>query len=258
MLLSQFSFLFGIRCLAFPIASLLFLCRWKSRQLKVNWIYCNIKPSDSLRFRLYFNAAIDGLELILNEYHHEILSRPQDKTKLLALKTKPCLFLSAHFHNWELMGSWLVVSQGVPLLSVALPLKNRLAHFFLNWLRSRTGVRVISERVPQLALRQLEEHKSFGMLWDQFPSAKNFSSTFFKNPVRMDPLPTFLYTQTHAAVFFGALLPSGTFRIINLGRPIHPEKIAVRYNRVLEILISQNPASWYGFTHRRFKDVLPY
>jgi hypothetical protein len=103
----------------------------------------------------------------------------------------------------------------------------------------------------------------------------------------MDPLPRFLARRIDLPVYFGVLLPGGSFRILQIapapppyipmGEESNPEareryremegfgkwepgedgsvkadKLGRRYHRVLECLVKAHPTSWYGLTHRRF------
>lgn len=271
MLLSQIAYRYTIRLLALPLAMVLFSLRWKKSRILKNVRHLQIPFSAFTRFKLYFHASVDALELLHGHYSRTITTRLQDSKKIRGLKTLPSLFLSAHFHNWELMGSWLTQTLRIPLLSAAVPLTHPRSQLFLNWIRTRTQVPVVTKNIPLAAIHHLKQGKGFGILWDQFPLHQKSESRFFSRPIQMDALAPFLQNKTHVPVYFGALLPSGQFRIVRLFSPKHPtqktvtgdldlapEKLSRRYNRVLEILVRAHPSFWYGFAHRRFKDQIKY
>lgn len=281
MSLTQITYSLYLQILAIPMVLLLFLSGWKKTHILANARLCGLHPTSLFRLRFYHGACLDLLKLLHGNYGRPILSRPRDEGKLESLRSGPALFLSAHFHNWELMGSWLTLNSGIPLLSAALPLKHAASHTGLEWIRKRTGVPVIAKAITRTALRHLQSGKSFGMLWDQSPSRSDLTSPFFGHRVRMDPLPSFLALKSRAPVFFGAMLPGGRFRIVKILKAAssHPAslvtgsnpdpvasdlaqaaalRLARRYHRVLQVLVRAYPWCWYGLAHRRFKDQIDY
>lgn len=290
MSLVQIVYAIYLHTLGFPIFCLLLLLGWKKQRISDNLSLMRLRPSLFFRPRFYRNVTLDLLRVLHGNYGRHIYSRPQDKPKMQALRSESALFLSAHFHNWELMGSWLIQSQTIPLLSVAVPLNQSRANGVLKYLRRKMGIRTLDRNIPRLALRHLRSGKSFGMLWDQYSPEGKIQTLFFDVSLRINPLPLFLFQNSLSPVFFGVLLPTGEFRLIQLFHPrksytdlfhahpphsIHalplssplplanrrrlsPDRLARRYHRVLEILVRAHPAFWYGLTHRRFRDQISY
>lgn len=278
MSLTQKAYSWYLGTLSIPMILILLILRWKKSRIVTNARLCKLEPSLLFRIRFYQGACFDFLKLLHGNYGRTILARPRDESKLRTLKSSPSLLLSAHFHNWELMGSWLTIVRGIPLLSAAQPLKHPASQFGLEQIRKRTQVPVISRNIPRSALRHLESGKTFGILWDQFSNRGETLAPLFGHLLRMDPLPPFLMLKSRAPVFVGALLPNGHFRIVQIYRgdwnryPISDpgsvgrqslnrasaDRLARRYHKVLEILIRANPWCWYGLAHRRFKDQVSY
>jgi lauroyl/myristoyl acyltransferase len=215
------------------------------------------------RLRWYAHAALDFLRLGHGIYGRTIRIRPLDELKLKKLKSASGLFLTAHFHHWELMGGWLV-RQGVPLLSAARPMARPWAQSLLSFYRSRLSSLTVESEVPRKALRHLEGNGCFALLWDQRAPESNLKARLFGVPLGMDPLPSFLIRHRTCAIWFGLLLPNGSFRLLLLSpaaaspaasHRITPERIARRYHRVLELLIRRHPTWWYGMAHRRFLEA---
>jgi KDO2-lipid IV(A) lauroyltransferase len=172
----------------------------------------------------------------------------------------PSLLLTAHFHNWEILGGALR-RLGVPLLASAKPLRNARADFLLRRLRQRLGLPVTSSGWPRAALRHLDSGGCFALLWDQHSPDSDSAGRFFGRPVLLNPLPVFLLRHRACPVYFGVLLPGGTLRLVPLLREIGgdwEQRLARRYHRVLETLIRRHPHHWYGFFHARFKNLGPY
>src|SRR5690606_34415537 len=131
-----------------------------------------------------------------------------DNFKLQKLKTAPSILLTAHFHNWELMGAWMG-RHGVPLLGGARPLSAPWAQSILVRLRSRLGMQIAFQALPRRALAHLQTGGCFGFLWDQRVAmrpapSKAFFASFFGTPLALDPLPFFLLRHKPVPVFFGA------------------------------------------------------
>ena len=261
---------FGL--VSLPFAAGLYIVGWKASVIRSNTALCSL-PHPWLRFRLYQHAARDLMRLFFGRLEIPIRIRPQDAAKLKILKSSPSLFLTAHFHNWELMGSWMT-RQGVPLLSGAKPMAWVPAQSLLDRMRRRLSMKVIYRDIPRSAARHLSAGGCFGFLWDQRVPHSETSTPFFGHTVAVDPLPLFLLRRQSVPVHFGALLPNGTFRVISLldtTRPRSPERggrsperiansqdrVARRYHRVLEVLVRRHPSYWYGLAHRRFRDAIP-
>jgi lauroyl/myristoyl acyltransferase len=255
-----FPYRFYIGLGSWLIALSLYIGGWKKAVLLENARRCRVNPT-LFRIRWYAHAASDLLRFLHGSYGRMFRVRPQDQDKLKKLKSASSLFLTAHFHNWELMGGWLV-RQGVPLLSAARPMAQAWAQSRLATFRSRISSRVVEKEVPRAALRHLNQGGCFALLWDQRAARSTVRARLFGVPLGMDPLPPFLIRHRACAIWFGVVLPGGTFRLLLLspadsassGGP-SPEQIARRYHRILELLIRRHPTWWYGMAHRRFLEA---
>ncbi len=235
--------------LAFPLAILLFAFQWKRKIILKNLSaspFLHLSHPQLFLWRFYKNLSLDFFQLIHGHYLWPIQIRSQDQDKISRLKSHPSLLLAAHFHNWELMGSWLRKNQELDLLSAALPLKGKLFQTFLIRLRHRLNNPVLFENIPKRALAHLSKGKCFGIIWDQNPFSLPSPNISFQNPralkshthssqtdstkkypsaplfgisIPMNPLPHFLLKNVPAselAIFFAVLLPQGEFRILQI------------------------------------------
>jgi lauroyl/myristoyl acyltransferase len=141
-------------------------------------------------------------------------------------------------------------------------MSQNLAQSCLAFFRSRISSRTVEADIPRQALRHLDQGGCFALLWDQRVSRSTLKSPLFGIPLRMDPLPPFLIRHRDCPVWFGAILPDGTFRLLLLHPGAGPlptsdptGRIARRYHRVLELLIRRHPTWWYGLAHRRFLEA---
>ena len=274
MLFKKFLYKLYLVALSIPLVVALLIIRWKKKTLETNAQICRIPDSFRFRFRLRFYSAVvrDLLEFIHGRYSGTLRPRHRDAARFEKLKAGPSLYLTAHFHDWELMGAWMT-RQGIPLLSGARSMANPRSQSLLVWFRRRLGMLIVFEDIPRRALRHLKEGKCFAFLWDQRVAQSDIMATLFGHSVAMDPLPHFLIRHVPVPVHFGIVLPGGELRLIQLASgstpglgggmsaggpyPISPSRLARRYHRVLECLTRAHPVHWYGLAHRRFQGSSP-
>lgn len=168
------------------------------------------------------------------------------------------IFLTAHFGNYEAIGPWLC-RLGIPLVASYIPLRpawlNRILDKRIRAVDGRPyGV---DARTPRDFLRLLDSKKLVCLLADQdsrIPSA--LDGEFLQRPVRNNPLPDFLLRhRPETPVFICWLENCGSRHIlhaIELPRASAPCGVLPAFNAWLESRIKENPALWYGWTHRRF------
>ncbi|WP_290722582.1 lysophospholipid acyltransferase family protein [Fibrobacter sp. UBA2449] len=169
------------------------------------------------------------------------------------------IFLTAHFGNYEAIGPWLC-RLGIPLVASYIPLRpawlNRILDKRIRAVDGRPyGV---DARTPREFLRLLDSKKLVCLLADQdsrIPSA--LEGEFMHRPVRNNPLPDFLLRHRPETPVFICWLEDarGSLRVlhaIELPRASAPCGVLPAFNIWLESRIKENPALWYGWTHRRF------
>lgn len=169
------------------------------------------------------------------------------------------IFLTAHFGNYEAIGPWLC-RLGIPLVASYIPLRpawlNRILDKRIRAVDGRPyGV---DARTPREFLRLLADGKLVCLLADQdsrIPSA--LEGEFMHRPVRNNPLPDFLLRHRPETPVFICWLEDarGSLRVlhaIELPRASASCDVLPAFNIWLESRIKENPALWYGWTHRRF------
>lgn len=195
------------------------------------------------------------------------------------------IFLTAHFGNYEAIGPWLC-RLGIPLVASYIPLRpawlNRILDKRIRAVDGRPyGV---DARTPREFLRLLDSKKLVCLLADQdsrIPSA--LEGEFLHRPVRNNPLPDFLLRHRPETPVYICWLDDacGQFKTSSLcgqfktsgARVLHaielprasdtrnenslPRGIMPAFNAWLESRIKENPALWYGWTHRRFYSKNP-
>ena len=245
--------------LALLLTPVVWISGFRRSVIRRNSCLLKLHETRVLRWKLAFCASRDLAALVLGKVPKiQVDSRTQ--AHLNVMKKSPSLLLTAHYHNWEFLGSELR-KRGIPLLAAAQPLKTSWAERCLQGFRKRIGVAVISSDVPRAALRHLQQSGCFGLLWDQHSLNSDYSGSFFGLRVNMNPLPIFLMNHHSCPVYFGVLLPSNKLRLIRLLFRFDgnwEEKLIRRYHRALELLIRKHPELWYGFYHARFKNIAFY
>ena len=172
------------------------------------------------------------------------------------------IFLTAHYGNYEAIGPWLC-RLGIPLKASYIPLKpawlNRLVE---NRMRAVDGKSyAVNAKTPREFLRLLDKHQLFCLLSDQdsrIPSAGK--GTFLGQIVNVNPLPDFLHRHRPDAPLYICWMEEQPGRKLLHAEeiPVAPDaKVMDTFNRWLEKRIAENPALWYGWTHRRFYSCKP-
>lgn len=166
------------------------------------------------------------------------------------------IFLTAHFGNYEAIGPWLC-RLGIPLVASYIPLRpawlNRILDKRIRAVDGRPyGV---DARTPREFLRLLDSKKLVCLLADQdsrIPSA--LDGEFMHRPVRNNPLPDFLLRhRPETPVYICWLDDCGYRRVLHAIELLRASGgVMPAFNAWLESRIKENPALWYGWTHRRF------
>jgi hypothetical protein len=246
-----------------------------------------------LYLALVYHAARDLLGLLTATYPRRLTAAPGSEGHLQAMRAGPCLFLTAHVHHFEALGSFLK-SEGVPLLAIARPMSRPFAQRWLMRLRERIDLPVLfsprgqtgsgrdsTSAFLRATLRHTRSGGCLALLWDQNPPGNAYvTSTFFGAPVRCDSLPLFVLEHCpELPVYAGYLQPDGHVRLTLLlggyrpgrarrfaglgaetaappaGRATPASSLLARYHRWLMAVTVKHPSYAYWLLHRRFKPV---
>lgn len=214
-----------------------------------------------------YPCRIDGIDFAIAEGSAPVLEKMRGGG----------IFLTAHYGNYEAIGPWLC-RLGIPLVASYIPVRPAWLNRILDKrIRSVDGRPYgVDARTPREFLRLLDGGKLVCLLADQdsrIPSA--LDGEFLGNPVRNNPLPDFLLKHRPETPVYICWLEDGcgrrgdggakgvrTLHAIELSRTLGSGatdslSIMTRYNAWLETRIGENPALWYGWTHRRFYSKSP-
>jgi KDO2-lipid IV(A) lauroyltransferase len=180
--------------------------------------------------------------------------------------TKPCILVTAHMGNWEVLGLATGMECG-DVLSVASPLENPVADRVLNSVRVSTGQKIVQRQgAVRALLGWLRDGKRVALLLDQntVPRDGGVFVDFFGLPVPVSRMPGAMHVRTGAAILpvFCTPEPGGYYRAWTL-EPLArscencPELEATRrIMRAIEGVIRQRPGDWL-WMYRRWKYLPP-
>ncbi len=205
------------------------------------------------RTKLVKRVRIEGQEILAQAMAHP----------------RGCLLYSAHLGNWELGLLSLSARLNRPVMTVAKPIKWKLAHNWLTVLRSRFGNQVFfKEGAMPWMIRALREGRTLGVLIDQGVRRKEaVNVTFFGKETlatpavallalrcRMPVVPIFCMRETHGTYRLKVLPPLTFERSDSLRHDI--QAYTQMLMDTLENAINDHPEQWFWF-HRRWKRTYP-
>lgn len=180
-------------------------------------------------------------------------------------RSRPRVFVSGHFGNFELAGYTLGLF-GFPTFTVARPLDNPYLDRFVNHFRALKGQYILPKQGSAGEVAALLEGRgTLGVLADQHAGPKGCWVDFFGRPA-----------STHKAIAVFALTNNAPLMVgyaRRLGKPLHYEMaletlvepatmdpslndvfaLTQWYTRVLENVVRRTPDQ-YWWVHRRWKD----
>ena len=177
--------------------------------------------------------------------------------------------VTGHFGNWELIGRYSAV-KSLPLMSVALPLKNPEVEALLQRTRQTTGQRVIPrEGAVRKLVRFLKEGGTVAVLLDQNTKLEEggLFVEFFGKPVAVSAAAGILASMTSSEIAFGYALPhsDGTYlgevphvishaEIAGMDRASMSLEVTRRLTRYYEEAIRARPECWL-WSYKRWRHI---
>lgn len=252
---------------------ILFCMGWKKRTIRANTEYvqiCGITDKKTFYRQLIKNLSHHVSDIVFKfgsfkKLPHETIQYPfqMDGTHyqiapgsetVLNKMRKGGIFLTAHYGNYEAMGPWLC-RLGIPLKASYIPLKpkwfNRIVENKIRAIDGKTYS--VHARTPRDFLQLLKRQNLFCLLMDQdsrIPSAAD--GNFLGKPAKVNPLPEFLLRhKPETPVYICWMEESPQSKILH-AEEIRSKNVNDSFNQWLEARIQENPALWYGWTHRRF------
>jgi KDO2-lipid IV(A) lauroyltransferase len=177
---------------------------------------------------------------------------------------KSILFLTGHVGNWELLaklGRWAGFIESV----IARDVKSKKVQLWIESVRARYGVQVISKGQIRHIVRELRNGRTVGALIDQDGGRRGTFVPFFGRPASTPAgvirlglrlgipiLPAFLRRVSDRMEYRCLIGEDVTIGLENLSLQ-EKEKIALeRFAHALEKFIREDPSQWL-WLHRRWK-----
>ena len=221
---------------------------------------------DEILRKMWFNyGRILAEYMFIDSFRKKKLSENivvENKLQLEMIKknSKPVVFISGHFNNFELMAMHLEKS-GINLAAIYRPLNN----IFLNPLMERIRKKYICKKQIKkgiLGTKELLKHfkngSSVALMIDQRVS-EGISINFFNKPALTTTIPAQFVKKYGAQIvpIYIERLKDINFKIEILKPLVFPENaslnsITLHLNKVLEEMILKNPEQWI-WTHNRWK-----
>jgi Kdo2-lipid IVA lauroyltransferase/acyltransferase len=185
-------------------------------------------------------------------------------------RNKGTIVVLAHFGNWELLAA-IFGTRLHDLGVLARPMHNTLVEKWLFAKRKSTGVTPIyASGALRRILTVLKRNGVLAMLIDQYSMEQGTPVPFLTKSANTVRTAGGLVYGTDCSIIFAYALmnPDGSYRVvIEPAPPVdvpRADKEAFifahlkSHNDVLSRLIRENPDHYFGWFHRRFKDVISY
>ncbi len=184
----------------------------------------------------------------------------QKELELIKKSSKPVIFISGHFNNFELMAMHLEKS-GINLAAVYRPLNNK----FLNPIMENIRIKYICKKQIKKGisgtkelLKNFKNGTSIALMIDQRVS-EGIYANFFNQKALTTTIPAQFVKKFGASVvpIYIERLENNNFKIhihnkMNFSETDNISSITQALNKVIENMILKNPDQWI-WTHGRWK-----
>ncbi len=189
---------------------------------------------------------------IIIENHDELLKIKED--------SKPVIFVSGHFNNFELMAMQIEKS-GIDLAAIYRPLNNKFLNPIMEHIREKyICKKQIKKGIlgTKTLLKSFKNGTSIALMIDQRVSQGIYSS-FFNQRALTTTIPAQFVKKFNAQIvpIYIERFEKNKFKIninkrINFSKNDTIESITLKLNSILEKMITKNPDQWI-WTHNRWK-----
>ena len=176
---------------------------------------------------------------------------------------KPCLFVTGHVGNWEILG-YVLALVGFKISALARPLDNRFLNDWLLNVRQKTGLQVLTKwGASDEVQRVIEAGGKVGFIADQNAGKDGLFVPFFSRLASTYKSIPLLAMRYELPIVCGyARRIDGAFRYeLRVNDVIEPDDwkdapdpmlyIGARFNRALERMVRESPEQ-YLWVHRRW------
>jgi len=189
-----------------------------------------------------------------------IIIENQNELELIKKNSKPVVFISGHFNNFELMAMHIEKS-GIDLAAVYRPLNNK----FLNPLMENIRKKYICKKQIKKGitgtkelLKNFKDGASVALMIDQRVS-EGIHSDFFSEKAWTTTVPAQFVKKYNAKIvpIYIERIKENKFKIqiykaMEFSENDTIQSITLNLNKILEKMIAKNPEQWI-WTHNRWK-----
>ena len=184
----------------------------------------------------------------------------QEILEILKKESKPVIFVSGHFNNFELMAMHIEKS-GIDLAAIYRPLNNK----FLNPIMERIRKKYICKKQIKKGisgtkeiLQNFKSGTSIALMIDQRVS-QGIKSNFFNKEALTTTIPAQFVKKFNSKIvpIYIERIKNSNFKLkiyepLNFDKNDTLEKITLDLNKILEKMIINKPDQWI-WTHNRWK-----
>jgi len=193
-------------------------------------------------------------------FSNNIIVENRDELESIKKESKPVVFISGHFNNFELMAMYIEKS-GIDLAAIYRPLNNK----FLNPIMEKIRKKYICKKQfkkgmsgTKDVLRNFKNGTSVALMIDQRVS-EGIRSNFFNELALTTTIPAQFVKKFDAEIvpiyierFGDNKFKLKIYKRIRFSKNETLETITLNLNKVLEKMIIKNPDQWI-WTHNRWK-----
>jgi Kdo2-lipid IVA lauroyltransferase/acyltransferase len=189
-----------------------------------------------------------------------IIIENQEELELIKKESKPVIFISGHFNNFELMAMHLEKS-GINLAAIYRPLNNKFLNPIMEYIRKKyICKKQIKKGISGTKdlLKNFKNGSSVALMIDQRVS-EGIPSNFFNQKALTTTIPAQFVKKFNAKVVpvYIERIKNNKFKLqvynsIEFSKDASLESITSDLNKVLEGMIIKNPEQWI-WTHSRWK-----
>ena len=194
------------------------------------------------------------------KFSSNIIIENQEELEKIKKDSKPVIFISGHFNNFELMAMHIEKS-GIDLAAIYRPLNN----IFLNPIMEKIRKKYICKKQIKKGisgtkeiLKNFKNGTSIALMIDQRVS-EGIQSNFFSDKAFTTTIPAQFVKKFEADIVpvYIERLEANKFKLkifnkIKFSKSESLESITLSLNGILEKMIVQNPDQWI-WTHNRWK-----
>ena len=191
---------------------------------------------------------------------NQIFVENQEVLDTIKNNSKPVIFISGHFNNFELMAMH-IEKTGINLAAIYRPLNNKFLNPLMEYVRKK---HICKKQIKKglsgtkEILKNFKDGASIALMIDQRVS-EGIKSKFFNKEAFTTTIPAQFVKKYNAKIvpIYIERLVNNTFKL-KIYNPIEYKKddtiemITLNLNKILEKMILKNPEQWI-WTHNRWK-----